>query len=150
MTFTQAGFTGTLFALAISWAHAMQPAAATVWDGVYSVEQATRGKQSYTNDCSGCHMDDLSGGGPAPALGGDAFLAQNEKRSVADLFTRIRTTMPPDRPEGLDDEDYLAIVAYLLQEAGFPAGSTALPAQLDVLKQIQIVSKKTGTERGTE
>lgn len=124
---------------------ASQPALRTASQGVYSDAQAKNGHAHYVENCAGCHMDDLSGGGPAPALSGDAFLAQNANRSVADLFTRIKTTMPPDRPEQLDDATYVELIAYLLQEAGFPAGQ-ALPLQIDALKQIQISRGKPEKE----
>lgn len=114
-------------------------------EGVYAAAQASKGKAQYVANCAGCHMEDLSGGGPAPALTGDAFFAQNANRSVADLFTRIKTTMPPDRPEQLDDSTYVELIAYLLQEAGFPAGQ-ALPLQIDALKQIQISRGKPEKE----
>ena len=41
---------------------AAAPAAArTNWDGVYSEEQAARGKQVYTRACAVCHLDTLAG-----------------------------------------------------------------------------------------
>ena len=45
----------------------------TVWDKVYTAEQASKGKVEYDNHCSGCHVKDLSGRdgggeGPEPAL----------------------------------------------------------------------------------
>jgi mono/diheme cytochrome c family protein len=138
-------FCGAVLALAGSLASAAQ-IPSTTWQGVYSSDEAAKGKSKYTEYCAGCHMDDLSGGGPAPALTGDAFLAQNEKRTVADLFTRIKTTMPPDQPEQLGDDTYLQLVAFLLQQAGFPAGPAALPTQLEALQQIKITPKKTGRE----
>ena len=48
----------------------------TVWDKVYTAEQATKGKVEYDNFCSGCHVKDLSGrdgGGEGPELAGAAF-----------------------------------------------------------------------------
>jgi len=133
---------GTLLAAALL---AAQSAPAETSQGVYSAAQAAKGKAHYVEQCSGCHMEDLSGGGPAPSLTGEAFFAQNSRRTVADLFTRIKTTMPPDRPEQLDDATYVELIAYLLQEAGLPAGQ-ALPTQVDALKQIQISRGKPGKE----
>src|SRR5262245_37472365 len=48
----------------------------TVWDKVYTVEQATKGKVEYESHCAGCHVKDLSGrdgGGEGPELAGAAF-----------------------------------------------------------------------------
>lgn len=136
---------GTLAAASLQSA---QSPPRTASQGVYSEAQAAKGKAHYAENCAGCHMDDLSGGGPAPALTGDAFMAQNTNRTAADLFTRIKTTMPPDRPEQLDDAMYVELIAYLLREAGFPAGQTTLPLQIDALKQIEIARGKTGKELG--
>ena len=137
-----ASFIGVVTAAAV----ASQAGSLTARDGVYTSEQSRKGQAHYREHCAGCHMDDLSGGGPAPSLSGDAFLAQNSQRTVAELFTRIKTTMPPDRPEQLDDATYVELIAYLLQEAGFPAGPTALPVQIDALKQIKISPAKSGKE----
>jgi mono/diheme cytochrome c family protein len=45
----------------------------TTLDGVYTDAQASRGQKIYTESCSSCHGDDLSGGGQAPALTGKDF-----------------------------------------------------------------------------
>ena len=33
----------------------------TVWDGVYTREQAQRGEKLYEQECGRCHGDDLTG-----------------------------------------------------------------------------------------
>ena len=40
----------------------------TVWDGVYSEAQATRGKQAYIDNCASCHGEGMQGADLAPAL----------------------------------------------------------------------------------
>ena len=52
---------------------AAAPGARTVWDGVYTEEQATRGTEAYKSACSECHGADLAGDGFAPALTGSEF-----------------------------------------------------------------------------
>src|SRR5688572_30453816 len=37
------------------------PSKTTVWQGVYTEAQATRGQSEYTAHCANCHRDDLSG-----------------------------------------------------------------------------------------
>ena len=37
------------------------PTLKTVWDGVYTSDQAARGEAAYADSCSGCHRDDLRG-----------------------------------------------------------------------------------------
>ena len=52
--------------------------APTIWDGVYSSEQAARGRDVYRKACVYCHKTDLSGGSEsgAPALAGRSFLTK--------------------------------------------------------------------------
>ena len=78
-------------------------------------DQVGRGKALYAKSCSSCHVDDLSGRDPAPALAGDTFILRWQNRTVRDLFDRIRTTMPMNTSDRLSDEAYLDIVAYILR-----------------------------------
>jgi mono/diheme cytochrome c family protein len=116
--------------------------ARTVLDGVYSQAQAMRGKERYAKECGSCHLADLSGSDMAPPLNGEAFIVQWEKRSVNDLFSSIRETMPQGTPGQLSGQAYAEIVAYLLQANAFPAGAEELAREADLLKTIQIVRRK--------
>src|SRR5258706_5104220 len=128
---------------ALSVVVALAGAEKTVWDGVYSAHQATRGKATYTTYCSTCHMADLSGGGSfgmeeAPALRRDGFM---EDRDLANVFGFIKGNMPADNPSTLTPQAYLDILAYVLQQNGFPAGARELPTNTDELKNILITAK---------
>ena len=46
----------------------------TVWDSVYTEEQAARGQKLFTAACSRCHGASLGGVDAAPALAGGSFL----------------------------------------------------------------------------
>lgn len=117
-------------------------AASTVQDGVFTAAQATRGKEVYLANCAtACHQPNLVGSGPAPDLAGADFLARWEDLSLADLHKKIRTTMPMIKPGSLPAEDYLAVMAYLLEANGFPAGKAALSADAAALGAITIVKK---------
>ena len=98
----------------------------TVWDGVYTAEQASRGETVYQQHCLSCHRADLGGSEEASALVGDPFMQAWREDTVGTLFTRIRNLMPFDEPATLSAADYLDSVAYLLQRNGFPAGDTEL------------------------
>ena len=113
----------------------------TVWDNVYTDAQATRGKDAYSADCAACHSDDLGGSGYAPALKGDDFTFTWNEKSVGDFFERVRRLMPPDNPGSLPAERYRDITAYILSENKYPSGTTDLPADAAVLKQIKIAAK---------
>ena len=110
----------------------------SVWDGVFTEEQAARGKDEYTKECAQCHLDDLLGDGVAPAMVGEAFQFRWSDLSVGDLFVAIRTTMPQGAPASLNLQEYSDILSYVLQVNGFPAGDTQLPTDVSELEQIII------------
>ncbi|MCY3844692.1 MAG: cytochrome c [Acidobacteria bacterium] len=111
----------------------------TVWDGVYTEEQATRGMATYEQECSQCHLEDLLGDGIAPALIGAPFHFRWSDLSVGDMLVAIRTTMPQGAPASLSPRAYADIVAYMLKVNDFPAGDTELPTGVDDLEGIIIV-----------
>lgn len=113
----------------------------TTMDGVYTNDQATRGKTQYSQACANCHMDDLSGSGQALPLAGDAFTETWEGQSVGDLFDLIHNTMPQDKPGTLSPEATVDVISYLLQFNKFPAGSTELKSDPAALKNILITKK---------
>lgn len=100
----------------------------TVWDGVYTVEQAERGEAVYKSHCLSCHQADFSGTEEASALSGEPFMESWREDTVGNLYTRTRNLMPFDEPASLGDAAYLDSVAYLLEVNGFPAGSRELTA----------------------
>lgn len=114
----------------------------SVWDGVYTSEQATRGQALYTQECSRCHGDDLNGGDEVPPLVGAGFLSNWNGLTVGDLFERIRVSMPADQPGKLSRERIADIVADLLSLNQFPAGNMELQRQTEILKLIRIDASK--------
>ena len=113
----------------------------TVWDGVFSEEQAARGQAQYTRSCASCHAADLRGSSTAPSLVEESFAFQWADTSVGELFERIRTLMPSDRPNSLSAQTYRDIVAFILQSNKFPPGAKELDADPDALRQILITTK---------
>ena len=111
----------------------------TTWDGIYTEDQAKRGAALYSENCAPCHGTDLTGGESAPPLAGIPFFANWEGLTVGDLFERIRTSMPADRPGRLSRDQNADILSHILQVNGFPAGPTELARQTEALKQIQLV-----------
>lgn len=115
----------------------------TVWDSVYSAAQADRGKDTYAQQCSGCHGDFLDGDGASGrvvALSGDAFAENWESASLNDLFAKIGRTMPRGAPGTLSSRQTLELMAFLLQYNGFPAGTGELVETPD-LALVDIVGK---------
>jgi S-disulfanyl-L-cysteine oxidoreductase SoxD len=103
-------------------------------DGSYTEAQARRGKKLSDDNCAACHGEDLSGAGFAPSLAGEGFLTLWQGRTVADLYDRIRTTMPAQAAGSLTNQEYLDIVAFLLQANSIRAGDQELTNDTAVLK----------------
>jgi len=114
----------------------------SVWDGVFSADQAKRGQARYNELCSTCHGQSLEGGESAPPLAGGEFLSNWNTLSVGDLFDRTRSTMPQSKPGSLSREANAEILAYLLSANQFPAGKEALPQSSEVLREIKIEAVK--------
>ena len=110
----------------------------TIWDGVYTDEQASRGERTYEQECASCHLDDLMGDGIAPALVGSSFFFRWSDLSVSDMYVAIRTTMPQGAPASLSPSGYADISAYMLQMNKVPAGDAELPSDTDDLEEIII------------
>ena len=128
---------------------AMQPAAAGVAAQVaassaplYSAAQAARGRAQYTQQCATCHGQSLEGIEIAPPLAGADFIDKWTGQSLGDLFERIRTTMPKNKPGSLTREQVADITAFLLSVNQYPAGSTDLPADTQPLRGIRIDAAK--------
>ena len=119
-----------------------EEAVKSVWDGVYTEEQAQRGQATYLRECSSCHLDDLLGDGIAPALIGQSFGFRWHDLSVGDVIATIRTTMPEGAPASLSMQAYVDIAAYLLKVNQYPAGEEELERDVSTLDQIMIEAKR--------
>ena len=126
--------------LGVASVQASQESRTTVWDGVYTTDQAARGEAVYDRHCSACHLADLGGSLEARPLAGDRFMEDWGEGTLDTLFTRIRSLMPFDDPATLSDDAYLDSVAYILQFNGFPAGRLELMA--DSLADVQIEGRE--------
>jgi mono/diheme cytochrome c family protein len=128
--------------LLFSAACVIAAASRSVWDGVYTKEQAGRGKDAYTQECMKCHAENLLGGEDAPALAGADFLRRWNTKPVGALFESIRKTMPSDDPGSLSTRQCADIVAYVLSMNEFPAGQKELENEAGPLNEIRIEGKR--------
>ena len=108
-----------------------------IWTGAFSADQATRGKASYDLFCASCHGQDLAGQN-GPALKGARFLSIWDAATLREFYRKVSTTMPRAQAR-LDDAAYLDVIAYVLQQNGFPAGPRELTVQPEELARFQIV-----------
>jgi len=115
-----------------------QEVAQSVWDGVYTREQAERGLAEYNIHCLDCHGEDLEGDAETPPLRGGQFLTNWDGQRVGDLYIRIRRDMPLNFEAGkLSPTVNAALVAYILSINKFPSGPVELPHATEVLNQIR-------------
>lgn len=83
----------------------------------------------YASYCASCHTT---------AFHTDAQFRFNWLgRSVLELFKVLRATMPEDNPGALSDDDYLRVIAYILQLNGYPPGPDSLVADTTRLRTIR-------------
>src|SRR5215467_6408173 len=121
--------------------------AKSVWDGVYTEEQAKRGDPIYAKECAACHGAELMGGESAPALTGGAFLANWNGLTLGDLFDRIKKTMPQTSPGKLTRQQNADVLAFMLSRNKFPSGKTELYKQSEMLKEIRFESQKPAEKK---
>ena len=114
----------------------------SVWDGVYTEEQAKRGGPLYSQYCASCHGPELMGGEMAPPLASGDFLSGWDGLTVGDLFERIRISMPQNAPGSLSGQQNADILSFMFSANKFPAGQAELPKEAGILKQIKFEVKK--------
>jgi len=114
----------------------------TIWDGVFTEDQATRGQRGYAQSCTRCHADDLLGNSNAPALVGEAFFNRFNQSTADDVVQTIRRTMPQEAPNSLGAEAYVDIVSYLFKANGSPVGAAELISDRAALQQILVTMKE--------
>jgi mono/diheme cytochrome c family protein len=125
----------------LAWAPVSAQGGKTTWDAVYSAEQAAKGEALYNAQCSKCHGDSAMGG-DAPSLADSGFAASWDSLTLEQLYTRTQTSMPLDAPGTLTRQETTDIIAYLLRQNRFPAGSADLPSQSGQLGMVQYIATK--------
>ncbi len=122
-----------LCAAAVVAAALSVPAAAqerTVNDGVYTAEQASRGRAAYRAQCAACHAANLFGGEMAPGLKGSGFIGGWSGATLWEFADFTNATMPQDAPGRLTGQELNDVIAFILQSNDYPAGSDELAIDL--------------------
>ena len=125
------GFAAVLGLLHAGEASAQAAQKKTIWDGVYTEAQATRGQRAAQQNCGACHS-------PSTEWSNSIFMTSWAGRPVRELHTLLRSTMPMDAPGRLSPQQYADIVAYMLKLNKAPAGQTELPADDAGLGRIEV------------
>lgn len=103
------------------------PTAATA--GYYTAEQGMRGTEVFDQRCGGCHTE--------REFSGRLFETSWGGKSLFEFFDYIRSAMPHDDPGALSDQEYVDVVAFVLQNNGYPTGGNELPPRPDALSALR-------------
>jgi cytochrome c len=120
---------------------------------IFTGAQALRGEAVYDAHCASCHGSKLEGT-PASALTGERFVTKwgDGKHTVDDLYYITRTQMPYGDAGKLTKQQYIDVVAFMLNKNGYRPGDQELPADPAVLRKLTIKpndsSKDTTTNKG--
>ena len=104
---------------------------------LYTAAQADEGGYIFTHRCAECHGSQLEGLS-APPLKGPDFRRPGRVRDAQNLLTFISLYMPRGKPASLTPQEYSDIVAFILQQNGFPAGKSELSADTPGLKDLDL------------
>lgn len=97
-------------------------------DGIYTKAQAEGAKKQFDKICADCHPFTVAAKKKPKdlPLGEEPFFENWAGRPLAELVTLIALTMPNDGSAVVTDQEAVDLVAYILQQNGFPAGSKPL------------------------
>lgn len=104
----------------------------TTMDGVYTLAQATKGKDLFAMRCQSCHTPMQHTGPP--------FRNKWFGRSLGELYAYLRREMPKNEPRSLTDQEYVLALAYLLRMNGMPTGQQPLAADSTAMQRIRLDS----------
>lgn len=114
----------------------------SVWDGIYTEQQAQRGAAAYRLYCASCHGAKLEGTFDGPSLAGTDFVQDWDLTAVGDIVDEMQLSMPANRPGALGEETNAAILAFILKSNNFPAGRKELPAGADPLRGVVFATRR--------
>jgi mono/diheme cytochrome c family protein len=100
--------------------------------GVYTAEQAAKGKETYGAACLSCHKP--------IEFTGEKFWNTVVGRPLFDFFKYVKSEMPQDNPGSLGDEDYASVISYIFTLNSMPAGQKAMPTDSASLSKIKVVA----------
>lgn len=126
--------TATSFVVWIgAFAFANTSTAARTWqkstnDGVYTKAQADAAKKQFDKICADCHPFTVAEKKKPKdlPLGDEPFFESWTGRPLSEMITLIALTMPNDGSATVTDAEATDLVAYILQQNGYPAGSQPL------------------------
>ena len=109
----------------------------SVWDGVYTQQQAARGSASFTSNCARCHSADPNE--DRRPLAGKAFWQSFRESTVDRLLDYVSRNMPNGAGGTLEASTYADLVAFILSRNDLPSGAAELTKES--AKGVQIIAK---------
>ena len=100
---------------------------------VYTDAQAQQGQDLYDRMCVSCHGPNLTDGTFGPPLTGTSFEQRWAGQPLEQLFTYMRSTMPPGLTGQINPAGYINLLALLLKKNGVKPSTQALPVQMVAL-----------------
>lgn len=100
----------------------------TTNDAIYTKAQADGARAQFDKICADCHPFTVAAKKKPKdkPLGDEPFFEEWSGRPLTELITLIALTMPNDGSVAVTEKEATDLVAYMLQQNGFAAGSTAL------------------------
>ena len=106
---------------------------------LFSQAQAIEGKHLFASHCAACHGANMEGV-VGPALKGPGFASPDDNFTVGGMFSFLSTQMPAGSPGSLTHKQYAALMAFILQQNGYSAGSQALTYQQATVSKTPLIS----------
>lgn len=104
--------------------------ASAAGSGMYSVDQAARGRAAFGDTCKECHA--------SSEFRGRAFEFSWRRRTAWDFYREVRRTMPEDFPGGLSPQTYVDIIAYVLEINDYSPGGPELSPSEESLRTVPL------------
>ena len=121
--------------LIVAAARAGQAVQRSITEGVYSAEQAKRGRVTFDAECTNCH--------DTGKFTDPKFMEHFAGQPLKSLFDTVKT-MPEDNPGSLRAQEYADILSFFLELNGFPAGADDLKGTDEVMTAVRMEARKPG------
>lgn len=105
---------------------------------LFTQAQAHAGAKKYADNCEQCHGTKLEGRA-GPALTGPNFASAKSNFKVSDIYGFVSQNMPAPAPGSLPAQDYVDIMAFILQQNGYPAGRAKLTEKIATASAVPLV-----------
>jgi polar amino acid transport system substrate-binding protein len=131
---------------ALAWAAVSQPARGEAGRALYTAAQAEMGAHQYAAYCVTCHGADLRG--PQLPLKGAAFESLGETgMTLGQFFDFVVRDTPAGSMQSLTHEQYVEIMAYIMQQNGYASGDRPLRFDEALRSKTKITAQRATASR---